>query len=354
MDNIHNYIYNLLHKHDCVVLPTFGGFVTSYNSAYINTANGLVVPPYKNIIFNKKLVHNDGLLAHYIVEQNQCSINDANIAINNFVAHITAELNNNKRTEIGQLGVFYINAENNILFRQSKLQDFSIASYGLPSFTVNKLLLPITTNNIVPLSTTTQQVTLQPNAVANKFNYKRIAVAAVTIPAIIGLIWASYSLSQPNNIHIAGFSTSTQSTAVTPPALYDRAYFEGRMNKAEKNITQCKHTIDSLTQVIAVRTNIQTQIDTTRVATVSQRIINEISFTKYYLIAGCFSNVENATKFVAELKQNGNANALVLDGNINGLTRVAYGVYTSKTDAQQAKQQVASANNGAWIYKASN
>lgn len=351
MKNINNYINELLQQHDFVALPNFGGFVASYNSAIINVSNGLVQPPYKNIVFNKNLTHNDGLLAHYIIEQTQCTMPQALVAIEEYVQHINTSIATHKRVELPQLGVFYVNAENTLLFRQNKAQDFSLASYGLPSFTVNKLqpkTIPVTITNIIELPIQTHQ----PEAVVRKINYGRIAAAAITIPALIGLIWTSMHISQLQNINNAGFTTTTTppATTTTNAPLYDRAYFEKRMAVAEKNITQCKHTIDSLSHIIALKT----QADTTRVSTMSVAVIQQNSFAKYYLIAGCFSSVDNANNYVNELKQQGYTSATIINGQLNGLTRVAYGVYTSKQDAQQSKMQVAATNAGAWIFKTMN
>lgn len=159
-------------------------------------------------------------------------------------------------------------------------------------------------------------------------------------------------ISQLQNINNAGFTTSTTLTPIinTNPPLYDRAYFEKRMAVAEKNISQCRHTIDSLSHIITLKA----QADTTRVSTTPTAVIQQTTFAKYYLIAGCFSNVDNASNYVNELKQQGYASATIINGQLNGLTRVAYGVYTSKYDAQQSKAQVAASNGGAWIFKTMN
>lgn len=354
MKDINKYITELLQLHDCVVLPAFGGFVASYNSATINITNGLVQPPYKNILFNKNLVHNDGLLAHYIVENSHCTMPEALDAIETYVQHIGTQITTTKRAELPQLGVLYVNDENTLLFRQSKTQEYSLASYGLPSFTANKLLAqaaPVAETNIVQLPTPTLSTeTLQTQAVVRKLNYKRWAVAAVTIPALIGLVWASLNINQLQNTNFAGFTNPNTTLQNPTTPLYDRTYFEQRINKAEQSISTCKRAIDSLTQVIALKA----QADTTAVSNVATTVVQQLSYAKYYLIAGCFSSAENATNYVNELKQQGYPNAQIIDGNINGLTRVAYGGYASKNDAQQVKSQLTATNAGAWIFKTMN
>ena len=48
-----SHISYLLHEHDCVILPAFGGFVANYNSATIDPIINLMHPP-KNILFSTK------------------------------------------------------------------------------------------------------------------------------------------------------------------------------------------------------------------------------------------------------------------------------------------------------------
>ena len=57
------HIESLLLKHDCVIVPDFGGFVTQQVSARYVEDEGLFLPPYRSVGFNGCLKLNDGLLA---------------------------------------------------------------------------------------------------------------------------------------------------------------------------------------------------------------------------------------------------------------------------------------------------
>ena len=61
-----SHISYLLHEHDCVILPSFGGFVANYHSAKIDPVIDLMHPPKKHIVFNKTLQNNDGLLVNEV------------------------------------------------------------------------------------------------------------------------------------------------------------------------------------------------------------------------------------------------------------------------------------------------
>ena len=55
-------IDQLLHSHDCVVLPGLGGFITSYEEA--SSHEGVLTPPRRSVRFNQELTQDDGLLLH--------------------------------------------------------------------------------------------------------------------------------------------------------------------------------------------------------------------------------------------------------------------------------------------------
>ena len=59
MLNLSRHIESLLLDHNCVIIPGFGGFITQYTSARYIKEEGIFLPPYRNIIFNKELVLND-------------------------------------------------------------------------------------------------------------------------------------------------------------------------------------------------------------------------------------------------------------------------------------------------------
>ena len=45
------YISELLYRHDCVILPGLGGFITNYRSAQIHPVSHTLRPPSKSISF---------------------------------------------------------------------------------------------------------------------------------------------------------------------------------------------------------------------------------------------------------------------------------------------------------------
>ena len=83
---IANYIKDLLYRHDCVIVPNFGGFVTNRISAQIHKNSYTFLPPTKQVGFNSHLTHNDGLLANYIASSENISFDQATIKISEIVS----------------------------------------------------------------------------------------------------------------------------------------------------------------------------------------------------------------------------------------------------------------------------
>ena len=73
MVHLDKYIVQLLHHHDCVIIPEFGGFVAQYKPASLDRVTGFYSPPSKQILFNINLKNNDGLLANKIAQEQDIS-----------------------------------------------------------------------------------------------------------------------------------------------------------------------------------------------------------------------------------------------------------------------------------------
>ena len=62
MISVEELIGDLLLRNNCVIVPSFGGFVANQSAAIIDYRNGIITPPRKSVLFNRQLINNDGLL----------------------------------------------------------------------------------------------------------------------------------------------------------------------------------------------------------------------------------------------------------------------------------------------------
>ena len=127
---LNEYIAELLKKHDCVIIPDFGGFIGAYKSAEIDEVRGMIYPPSKQLLFNPQLTSNDGLLGNAIAQNEEISYGASLERIEQTITEWTESLKTGGRIEIGKLGFLY-KEEDRIVFEQSREINLLLAAYGL-------------------------------------------------------------------------------------------------------------------------------------------------------------------------------------------------------------------------------
>lgn len=140
MANIEQHISELLFDHDCVIVPSLGGFLASNQHATISS-NQFLLPPFRKIAFNVYLKNNDGLLANHLVEYEHISYQQALVYIESFVTNCMREMNSGKKIILNNIGTLYFDREHNVQFEASRnsnhLKD-SFGMEGLQLITVNR------------------------------------------------------------------------------------------------------------------------------------------------------------------------------------------------------------------------
>ena len=71
------YIKELLVENDYVIIPGLGAFVAGYKPAHTDDTQESILPPSKEVTFNRKLKNNDGLLVGTIASEEGISRFDA-------------------------------------------------------------------------------------------------------------------------------------------------------------------------------------------------------------------------------------------------------------------------------------
>lgn len=127
-----HYIKELLFKHDCVVIPGFGGLIARYEGASIHPVKNSLLPPRKKLAFNKSLQDSDGLLENTISRMEDISLDEANIQLKVFVAKILEGIEDLGYYKLQGIGKFYFNEEMSIQFEADEKENFLEESYSLP------------------------------------------------------------------------------------------------------------------------------------------------------------------------------------------------------------------------------
>lgn len=127
------HIRDLLYRNECVVIPDFGAFITSTNSAKIKNSIEFI-PPSKSITFNYKIQKNDGLLSSYIADSNNLSFDDAMKIIKLNVINFKQILEENKKINFEDIGQISLN-DGVYQFNSNPKSNYLKESYGLTNIT---------------------------------------------------------------------------------------------------------------------------------------------------------------------------------------------------------------------------
>ena len=80
----------------------------------------------------------------------------------------------------------------------------------------------------------------------------------------------------------------------------------------------------------------------------SEDVTNKVSASKYHLVVGCFSNINNAQRLVSKLNDQGHSSKIIGQNN-RGLHMVAFDSYASKSDARRDQKVLSTEGVSTWI-----
>lgn len=345
--NLEQHISALLYNHDCVIVPGFGGFVGNYQPASVHPTLHVFNPPSKHIVFNRNVKSNDGLLANEIVVSDKLNYNEAIKAIENYVQSVEKTLGEGKKVTIEKVGNLYYDIEKTLQFEADTSVNYLLDSYGLSnvqSFPIKRDVIYIG-RELKSKDRPVEEIHI------NKFNYrKHIWKAAVLVP-IIGLgIWISLNIQTLEKKHISWsslnpFKSSTEEV-VTPekvditPIVPISVLIERKKASSIDNKAVSKEITPDKKEVVTINPQPKEEIKPQPIAT---------SNGSYYIIGGCFGVMENANRYVNELKAKG-YNASVCGQNANGLNMVAYDSFSTEEEANQVIKEIRQQNPNAWVF----
>ena len=319
---IETYISELLYRHECVIVPSLGGFITNYRSAQIHPVSHTFLPPSKTIRFNVKLQKSDGLLCNYIADCEGISFEDAQKKVAHFSNQIQNNLTHKKEAQINGVGLLTKESNGLISFEPDQSVNYLLDAFGL-----QEIQSPAILRNTKKLSI--------PNQVASKarkihahqaaINWK---VAAILLPLIGLTSFFSYQKQDAvsdvyeNYAYLNPFKEK-------PAALYTprTPKIEVKENTTKPVVTTTK--IEPITAAILVDESKETQL-------------------KFHLIAGCFASELNAQNLVKNLITKGYKSTIIGQNN-TGLYRVAFQSFAKKEAALTEMLQLKEIGKSTWL-----
>ena len=364
---IGNYIFELLHQHDCVIVPQFGGFVARYKNATIHPVQHLFSPPSKIVAFNSDLTTNDGLLANYISQKLLLSYSDSCKLINDFVTLCKAQLEANQRIQIEKIGVLFFDPEKNLQFIPADDENFLTDSFGLST-----VQSPAIQRDRPFEIFSNRDAAVQP--APKRTNHAKLILKIAAYTGVAAFIAFAYFNPAINSKITKGLATifpvTTEIDSQSNHALNnnkqeqkskeDLIYSESPVT--EKNIYETEKPIaDSSASQITGSTP-EKEIATVEEEPMPQPVIETKKFPEsepavssytrqYHVVGGCFSVYDNALNLNTELKSKGFSSSLI-GKNKNGLEIVAIASVATKSEAEEALLQAQNSGyKDAWIMR---
>lgn len=341
--NMDAFISELLHQHECVIVPGLGGFLTNYLPARIHPALHVFMPPSKYIVFNASLSHNDGILAKHLSAAKNISYSESLEQITLWLSGHQSQLKNGQNWTLENIGILSLDREGNLQFDPAKKVNYLAESYGLSSF----VSPPVKRTKVVPEIAFVQRE-------HKMHNFSRgLKWAAVVLPLAgfafwgslhtqdINHIYASYANIMPwdnagSNIRPAVYTINSAGMLFTEYQTIYASVIADRsgMSTARKNETALAVARPEISDKPAAETALYTRTNLS---------------SRYYIVGGAFKLLGNAGKYVEELKGKGYPASIVYK-NRRGLYIVGIKDFTDKKTAMAQLSDIRSTENPvAWL-----
>ncbi|MCM1370037.1 MAG: hypothetical protein NC204_06655 [Candidatus Amulumruptor caecigallinarius] len=92
-------------RHDCVVLPGVGAFISTRRSAHRDSVTGCWHPMTRELSFNGSLTHDDGLLANSYARKQKLSYQDGRAVLLRAIDKLRHQLEADGEVSLGKLGM---------------------------------------------------------------------------------------------------------------------------------------------------------------------------------------------------------------------------------------------------------
>lgn len=361
MKTIAEAISDLLYVRDTVVVPGLGAFVKKPTSAQVNRVANYFTAPSCVVGFDNDLREDNDLIVNYIAGENEISDDEARRLLAMFVSDSFSKLKKGEKVALSGIGTLRYDWHSDIVLEQDASSNFNSDAFGLSDFTAVSVARSKTKDEIKAEIEQQQKekntpVTVDEKAIHNGDNYDdcdydyevyddfrpRRPVWPWILLAILLLACAVFALQ---HFRIYNFKRW-----FIPKAPINRII--DTVNEPEKTIetdtiefndTICGIESDTLQNVVeqpVEEFELNQEVDS----------IEEVVEGKILIVAGCFSNEENAFKLVDKLKEQGYQSALAEKHGEKWF--VAYGRYRTEEEALVALKKIkADSDAKAWIRK---
>jgi hypothetical protein len=374
-----NLIGDLLLKHNCVVIPAFGGFVARTQASQIDYKQGIIHPPRKLVLFNRQLINNDGLYIAALAVATQQSYDEAFQTVQSLVKSWNQKLHAGERISIDKVGYLYLDAEKNIGFEQDRNFNLLLQAYGLTAvnfiseedivrsasteFSTEELLefsaehVQIVNLDQKEIISTTENQTVQLNNERTNKPVRKLITRYVAAAALLPVVFYTYWIPMKTPFLESGIVASKdfnpfgkqfspvykqqEKNITSPDEWKNTETLENELNLLAENVSVYSFEFNDLYIPVRLRNTSNQEIQTAEVKPNSTQVGN------LHYIVGCFSSKENAENLVSDLNKKG-FSAYVVDV-ANGFHRVSCARASSAEEFKVLNEKLSTLNINPWI-----
>lgn len=345
------HIESLLLKHDCVIVPDFGGFVTQQVAARFVEDEGLFLPPYRSVGFNGCLKLNDGLLAQSYMNAYGIGYLEALQQIAAAVAEVKAELHATGSFELGGIGVFTLTLSGMYEFQPCEAGVVSPELYGLDAFMMHKeeeVVAP--EKELAPEPVMQSAKIIERSATHYTIRVSREVVNYVAAAVVMLVCFFTWSVPVSNTVEdgvkqAALFSAQLFGTAESKPQplLVPATTFADEAEVAAES--EAFEPIDALEEPVAPKVE-------TPAPNVTEAVEGTKTTGRYTLVVCSCIPRKNAEALVEQLQASGVSGVEIFVKN--DILRVIVGGYPTADVAVEALREYRKERSGfeqAWVLK---
>jgi hypothetical protein len=337
-------ICQLILRHNCVVVPHFGGFVSKTIAAQIDFEKGIIQAPYKQLLFNRNLINDDGLVLAEYARLNGLYYQEGASQLVQFTSQLNTDLSHGKQVSIPKLGIFSKDADGVVRFEQDRHFNLLLSSYGLTNVT----FVPNQVLEETPIIDLNPEVkNFENEKTPSKF--WKYAAAACLLP------FAFYSFWIPMKTDVLHSGLISYKDFNPLRGKVEAKYAKKQLTPFNKIVLNESKIEEQLTAVEPGKIGLYQYDESTVFAvklpnaeTKPAIVQQEIVQANFEYIVGCFSDERNANNFVQKLQADG-FNAHILPGG--NLIRVSAGSAANQSEIQAIQSKVNSQGMEGWICK---
>ena len=282
MNRLISHIEFLLHEHNCVIIPDLGGFVVNAIQSFSDDNNSLF-PPASELVFNRDLTHNDGLLAESYMKTYDLSFERAMWKIENEVIELKQILRDKSYLDLDKLGSFSLSDDNRFIYKSGTF--IRPEYFGLNSIKLKELAVEQKT---VPLPVTES---------SRGELFKRIGISAAAIAAIILFVFV---------LPVSDTAIERQMANIS----YETEWFRSKKSNINEVATPAVAVVEESSLDLSSESIVAANDSET--PDIGMAAIENAPAT-YYIVMGVFRGEISASKLIESLKSDGFNNASWLE-----------------------------------------